>query len=76
MSWVDWIGGNERSSLFEEIVEFSVFFSGVAVLSGLVGNSGDSNIDFGEFFKGKSFSWSDFLFFGLGLFPEVNKKLL
>ena len=76
MSWVDWIGGNERSSLFKEVVEFSVFFSGVVVLSGLVGNSGDSDIDFSEFFEGQSFSWSDFLFFGFGLFSEVNKKLL
>ena len=73
MSWVDWIGGNKWSSLFEEVVELSVFFSGVIVLPGLIG---DSDVDIGEFLKGESFSWSDFLFFGFGLFPGVNKKLL
>jgi hypothetical protein len=51
MSSVDWVGGDERSSLLQEIVEFAVFSSGVVVLSGLVGDSGDSDIYFGELLK-------------------------
>ena len=71
MGGVDWVWSNEGSSFFEEIVELAVFPSGVVVLSGLVGDSGDSDVDLGEFFKGESFSWAESFFFGLGLFPEV-----
>jgi hypothetical protein len=74
MSCVDWVGGDKGSSLFEEVIELSVFLSGLVVLHGLVGGSGYSNVNFGEFFKGKFFSGSDFLFFGFGLFPaSVNR---
>lgn len=71
MGGVDWVWSNEGSSFFEEIVKLSVFPSGVVVLSGLVGDSGDSDVDLGEFFEGESFSWTESFFFGLGLFPEV-----
>ena len=70
MGGVDWVGSDEWSSLFEEIVELSVFLAGLVVLHGLAGSSGDSNVDFGEFFKGEFLSRSDFFFFSFGLFPE------
>lgn len=70
MGGVNWVGSDEGSSFFEEIVELSVFLAGLVVLHGLAGSSGDSNVDFGEFFKGKFLSRSNFLFFGFGLFPE------
>ena len=39
MGGVDWVGGNEWSSFFEEIVELTVFSSGAVVLSDLIGSS-------------------------------------
>lgn len=74
MSRVDWIGGDERSSFLKEIVEFSIFLSGIIALSGLIGDSWDSNVDFCEFLERKSFSRAQFFFLWLGLFSSINKK--
>ena len=75
MSGVNWVWSNKGSSFFEEVVELSVFSSGVVVLPGLVGDSWDSDVYFGKFFKGKSLSRAKFLLFWLGLFSEINKKV-
>lgn len=74
MGRVDWIGGDERSSFLKEIVEFSIFLSGIVALSGLIGDSWDSNVDFCEFLERKSFSRAQFFFLWLGLFSSINKK--
>lgn len=76
MGGVDWIGGDEGSSFFEEVVEFAVFSSGVVILSGLVGYSGDSDVDFGEFFEWQFFSVSEFVLFLIGLFSIIVRELL
>lgn len=56
MGGVDWVGGNEWSSFFEEIVELTVFSSGAVVLSDLIGSSGNSDVNFAEFFESQFFS--------------------
>lgn len=72
MGGVDWVWSHKGSSFFKEVVEFAVFSSGVVVLSGLVGDSRDSDVDFGELFEGESFPGAESFFFGLGLFPKVR----
>lgn len=52
MGRVDWIWSDKWSSFLEEVIELSIFSSGLIVLTGLIGDSRDSNIDFGEFFNG------------------------
>lgn len=74
MSGVDWVWSDEWSSFFQEIVELSIFLSCAVVLSGLVGNSWDSNVDFCKFFEWKSFSRAESFFFFFGLFSEINEK--
>lgn len=74
MGGVDWIGSDEGPSFFEEIVELSVFPSGVVVLSGLVDYSWDSDVNFGEFLERESFSWAESFFFFFGLFSEIREK--
>lgn len=70
MSGADGVRCNKWSSLFEEVVEFSIFSSGRVVLHGLIGDSGDPEVDFSKFLNGEFFSRTKFFFFGLGLFSE------
>lgn len=56
MSGIDWVWSNKWSSFFKEIIEFTIFSSGIVVLSYLVGSSWDSDVDFSEFFKWNFFA--------------------
>ena len=43
-------------------------------MHGLVGHSGNSHVDFGQFFNGKLFSWAEFFLFRFGLFLQLSRE--
>lgn len=70
MGGAGWVGCDKGSSLFEEIVEFSIFSSGVVVLSDLVDGSRNSDIDFCDFLETEFLPRTQSFLLFFRLFPD------
>ena len=70
MSWIYWVGVDEGSSFLEEIVELSIFFSGVIILSDLIGDSWYSDVNLGDLVQRQLFSRAESFFLLLCLLSE------